>query len=91
MGDQKGCLLTNTYNEFAEDEDQKIKEQMAEFMNNLKEIFIEKLRMDKTKDEATIVKQANYLVLAKHGLAAASRVNTTKEIEDYIEVAFNKL
>lgn len=91
MGSQKGCLLTNTYNEFAAAEDQKIKEQMAEFMNNVKEIFIEKLRMDQTKDEATILKQANYLVLAKHGLAAASRVNTTKEIEDYIELTFHNL
>lgn len=91
MGYEKGCLLTNTYNEFAVDEDQEIKEQMAIFMTNLKEIFIEKLRMDQSKDDTTILKQANYLVLAKHGLAAASRVNTTKEIEDYIEVTFHNL
>jgi hypothetical protein len=28
--------------------------------------------------------------LAKHGLAAASRLNNTKEIEDYIELTFRK-
>jgi hypothetical protein len=57
-------------------------------MNNLKAIFITKLRADNSKDEASIEKQANYL-LAKHGFAA-SRLNNTKEIEDYIELTFRK-
>jgi hypothetical protein len=47
----KGCLLTNTYNEFADTEDQIITVQMNEFMNNLKAIFITKLRADNSKDE----------------------------------------
>ena len=90
-GNQKGCLVTNTYNEFAESEDEIIKEQMKKFMNDLKEVFIEKLRTDASKDEATIIKQANYLMLAKHGLAAASRVNNKQEIEDYIEMTFKNI
>lgn len=90
-GNQKGCLVTNTYNEFAESEDELIKEQMTEFMVGLKEIFVEKLRMDSSKDEETILKEANYLMLAKHGLAAASRVNSKKEIEDYIEMIFKNV
>jgi hypothetical protein len=36
------------------------------------------------------LKQANYLLLAKHGLAAASRVNNKQEIED-IELTFNNI
>lgn len=84
----KGCLLTNTYNEFAENEDVEIKTQMENFMNGLKEIFIEKLTMDSSKNEETVLKEANYLLLAKHGLAAAARVNTKKEIEDYIDQVF---
>ena len=91
LGTQKGCLLTNTYNEFADTEDQMIKDQMNEFMDNLKAIFIDKLKTDTSKDEETIVKQANYLLLAKHGLAAASRVNNKKEIEDYIEFTFKNI
>ncbi|GER58888.1 TetR/AcrR family transcriptional regulator [Patiriisocius marinus] len=87
----KGCLLTNTYNEFSETEDQLIKEEMASFMDNLKGSFIEKLRMDSSKDEETILKQANYLVLAKHGLAAAARVNSKQEIKDYIEMTFKNI
>ena len=91
MGNNKGCLLANTYNEFSNNEDQLIQEQMAEFMTNLKNIFIQKLQLNSTKDATTIEKQANYLMLAKHGLAAASRVNTTKEIEDFIEITFSNL
>lgn len=88
---EKGCLVTNTYNEFSSSEDELINNQMASFMDNLKALFIEKLKMDTTKDEDTIIKQANYLVLAKHGLAAATRVNSKKEIEDYIEMTFKNL
>ncbi|XMO87003.1 TetR/AcrR family transcriptional regulator [Algibacter sp. AS12] len=87
----KGCFVTNTYNEFSETEDELIKEQMDSFMDNLKSIIIEKLKMDTTKTEDTVLKQANYLLLAKHGLAAAARVNTTQEIEDYIEMTFKNI
>jgi len=90
-GNQKGCLITNTYNEFSEKEDEQIKEQMNTFMNNLKILFLEKLKIDTNKDEEIVLKQANYLLLAKHGLAAASRVNSEKEIEDYIEMTFRNL
>lgn len=87
----KGCLMTNTYNEFADIEDEEIKQQMHDFMSGLKNIFIEKLKMDETKDEETVLKQANYLLLSKHGLAAAERVNTNKEVKDYIELVFKNI
>ncbi|PQB08100.1 TetR family transcriptional regulator [Polaribacter filamentus] len=88
---QNGCLVTNTYNEFSNSEDEVLKEQMTSFMNRLKDLFIEKLKMDTTKNEETVLKQANFLLLAKHGLAAASRVNSKQEIEDYIEITFQNL
>ena len=91
LGNKKGCLLTNTYNEFSESEDFLIKNEMNVFMSNLKNIFIEKLNTDASKSEETVLKQANFLLLAKHGLAAASRVNTKKEIEDYIEMTFKNI
>ena len=90
-GNEKGCLVTSTYNEFSESEDKLIKDQMVHFMDNLKNLFIEKLNMDRAKDEATILREANYLLLAKHGLAAASRVNSKKEISDYIEMTFKNI
>jgi len=88
---QKGCLLTNTYNEFSESEDQLVKEEMASFMDNLKVLFVNKLKLDSTKNDETVLKQANYLLLAKHGLAAAARVNSKKEIDDYIEMIFKNI
>ena len=90
-GNEKGCLVTNTYNEFSASDDETIKEQMTSFMDNLKSLFIEKLRIDPTKNEETITKQANFLILAKHGLAAATRVNSKQEIEDYIEMTFKNI
>lgn len=89
--EQKGCFVTNTYNEFSESEDVLLKEQMQVFMDSLKQIFIEKLRMDGTKTEDQVLKYANFLLLAKHGLAAASRVNSKEEIDDYIEMLFTKI
>jgi len=88
---QNGCLITNTYHEFSEKEDEIINKEMTHFMDNLKELFIEKLSIDKTKNRDNILKQANFLLLAKHGLVAASKVNTKKEIEDYIEMTFKNL
>jgi len=87
----KGCLVTNTYNEFSDSDDPIIKEQMITFMDKLKSLFIKKLSMDTSKSEETILKQANFLLLAKHGLAAAARVNSKEEIEDYIEMTFKSL
>lgn len=87
----KGCLITNTYYEFSDRDDFLINEQMTSFMDHLKSLFIEKLKMDASKDEATVLKEANFLVLAKHGLAAATRVNSDREIKDYIEMTFNNI
>jgi AcrR family transcriptional regulator len=88
---EKGCLVTNTYYEFSEKEDELINDEMSAFMDNLKEIFIEKLSTNKSKNKSDILKQANFLLLAKHGLTKASKVNTPIEIEDYIEMTFKNL
>lgn len=90
-GNEKGCLLTNTYNEFASSEDKIVQEEVGKFMADLKQLFIEKLKLDGAKDMATIEKEANYLVIAKHGLAAATRTNSAQEINDYIEMIFSRL
>ena len=88
---EKGCLLTNTYNEFSESDDPIVNDLMSTFMNSLKNLFIEKLKISGYTNEDELLKLANYLVLAKHGLAAASRVNTDKEIKDYIEMTFKNI
>ncbi|MEP1487152.1 MAG: TetR/AcrR family transcriptional regulator [Algibacter sp.] len=90
-GNQKGCMVTNTYNEFFESDDELVNNQMRVFMDNLKVVFIKKLKMNTTKSEETVLREANFLVLAKHGLAAASKVNNKKEISDYIEMTFKNI
>lgn len=89
-GNHKGCLMTNTYNEFSNNTDSEINELIDLFMNSLKKIFIQKLKHESKNDE-TILKEANFLLLAKHGLAAATRVNNKKEISDYIEMIFKNI
>ncbi|MFT6095681.1 MAG: hypothetical protein ACJAT0_000173 [Nonlabens sp.] len=61
---------------------------MSSFVTQIKEILIEKLEKENTKNNMCIQKQTNFLLLAKHGLAAASRLNSKKETEDYIEMTF---
>jgi len=90
-GNQKGCLITNTYNEFSGRADALIQAEMETFMAEVKNMFIEKLGMEKSKDKETILREANFLLLAKHGLAAATRVNSPQEIEDYIEMTFKNI
>ena len=90
-GNQKGCLVTNTYQEFFEKDDALINNQMIEFMANLKNLFIAKLKMDLTKSDETVAREANFLLLAKHGLASASKVNSKKEIADFIEMTFKNI
>jgi AcrR family transcriptional regulator len=88
---EKGCLISNTHNEFSNSNDKLVNNQTKKFMDALKDLFIEKLKLDTTKDEETIVKEANFLLLAKHGLSAALRVNNKKEISDYIEMTFKNI
>ncbi len=90
-GNCKGCLVINSCNEFTEQNDVLVNKKIEEFINNLKGILIEKLKMDKTKSSATIRREANYLLLAKHGLATAIKVYNRKELNDYIELIFKNI
>ena len=84
----KGCFVTNTLNEFANSEEKLIKEQVVKFTTAIKEIFIEKLREGGEKDEELLIKQSNYLLIAKQGLSVAAKVASQKELNDYIEMTF---
>lgn len=90
-GNYKGCLIINSCNEFTERNDVLVNKKIEEFINNLKGIIIEKLKMDKTKSRATIRREANYLLLAKHGLATATKVYNRKELNDYIDLIFKNI
>lgn len=87
----KGCLLTNTANEFGEKVDSQIKSEIIQFATKIKAAFIDKLKQDSAKDEHIIEKQANYLMIALQGVSVASKMFTSKQLDDFIETTFEHL
>lgn len=84
----KGCLVTNTANEIGEDADEQIKESLAKFTNEVKLVFTNILKQDKTKDISTIEQQADFLIISMFGLSSATRIFTKKQLGNYIENIF---
>jgi len=87
----KGCLITNTANEIGQDSDKQIKRVLTDFMEHLRTVFAEVLEQDKTRDRATIVQQADYLIISMFGLSSASRVFNAAQMENYIENIFKNI
>lgn len=87
----KGCLITNTANEFNEAMDDAIKETVTNFTATVQEIFAKKLQQDSKKSQAEISEQADYLLIAMFGLSAASRVFNKEQIENFIENVFKNI
>lgn len=90
-GNEKGCLLVNTYLEFCNSDDEGINTEIDYYRDRLRALFMEKLRLDKSKDEATILRETNYLILAKQGLSSVAKINADQEIKDYIEMTFKNI
>lgn len=87
----KGCLITNTANELGEDADPKIQEELTKFINTIRSLFANNLKQNSTQDDATLIEQADYLIVAMFGLSSASRVFNTKQLNNYIENTFTNL
>ena len=84
----KGCLLTNTINELGAQADSKIVSEILEFATKVRASFIEKLKLDNSKNAQTIEQQANYLMVALQGLSVASKMFETKQLKDFIDGTF---
>ncbi len=87
----KGCLVTNTANEIGEDADDKIKEALSVFTNEVKQVFTNNLKQNKTKDTITIEQQADFLIISMFGLSSATRLFSNTQLNNYIENIFKKL
>lgn len=87
----KGCLITNTANEIREDCEDCIKELLSKFTENVKQVFADKLRQDKTKTDAIIEEQADYLLISMFGLSSATRIFNKTQLENYIENIFKNI
>ena len=87
----KGCLVTNTANEVNEKADEKIKNSITTFTEDVKQVFAFKLKQDANKPATIIEQQADYLLLSMFGLSAATRVFSQAQIENYIENIFKNV
>lgn len=87
----KGCLVTNTVNEINAEADEKIKEALTLFTNDVKQAFTASLKQDKTKDALTIEQQADFLIISMFGLSSATRIFKPTQLNNYIENVFKNL
>ncbi len=87
----KGCLISNTANEIGQDSDKHIKGVLTDFIENVRTVFAEVLKQDKTRDNEMIAKQADYLIISMFGLSSASRVFNAAQMENYIENIFKNI
>ena len=87
----KGCLITNTANEIGTDADEKIKEVLTRFTNDVKQVFADKLRQETAKDKSTIEQEADYLLISMFGLSSATRVFNKEQLNNYIEIIFKNI
>ena len=87
----KGCLLINTANELGIDGDPLVLDEIIDFMNDLITLFVGNLKINISKNEKTILKQANYLIISITGLSVASKVFSEEQLHDYIETTFKNI
>ncbi|MBU2950376.1 TetR/AcrR family transcriptional regulator [Tamlana agarivorans] len=87
----KGCLVTNTANELGAQAEDRIKNVLSAFTDDVKQVFIKSLKQDATKDEATIEQQADFLLIAMFGLASATKVFSKPQLDNYIENTFKNI
>lgn len=88
---QIGCLVINTFTELGKHGDPAIMKEANLVANDIRNLFVKNLRLDSSKDEETIEKQANYLIIAMTGLATASKVFDAEQIADYIDTIFKNI
>ncbi|WP_430410444.1 TetR/AcrR family transcriptional regulator [Kordia sp.] len=87
----KGCLITNTLNEMDIETDTEIVAQVEGFRNQIRQLFYNKLMLEKYKDSALVENQADYLLISMIGLSSASKICDAAQLENYIENTFKSL
>ncbi|WP_316932898.1 MULTISPECIES: TetR/AcrR family transcriptional regulator [Zobellia] len=90
-GKNKGCLVTNTVNEIKADADPLIMEQLMEFANSIKQLFIDNLLQEEGKTGEEAKRQSNYLMNSLLGLSVSSKVFDQSQLKDTIEITFLNL
>ena len=84
----KGCLVTNTINEFGLEKNESITNNALDFTQHIRTLFYNNLKLDVTKEEAIINQQADYLVVAIASLSMSSKIFKEELLHTYIEQTF---
>jgi len=87
----KGCLITNTMNEFGVNNESAINSFTIDFIEEIKRLFYNNLKLDTTKDKETLKKQTNYLFVSIASLATSSKIFDKDMLTIYIEHTFNNI
>ena len=87
----KGCLISNTINEIDNETDIKVREQIEDFSEDIRKVFLKKLIFEKGKISKIVEEQADYLVISMIGLSSASKVYNNSLMVNYIENTFKKI
>ena len=90
-GFSKGCFISNTMNEIDNKTDVRVREQIEEFSDDIRQVSLKKLIFEKGKVSKFVEKQADYLVISMIGLSSASKVYNNDLMVNYIENTFNNI
>ncbi|WP_338731468.1 TetR/AcrR family transcriptional regulator [Mangrovimonas cancribranchiae] len=89
--DFKGCFVGNTSTEIKDCDMPKIKKLLKANKTKLKTIFTDKLREENRFTEEEIEYKADYLLIAKFGFSAATKVFSQKQLNNYLNQIFKNL
>lgn len=84
---QKGCLVTNTFNEGCQMMKSEIENELTFFINDIQSLIENNVRQE-NKGEEFVKAQTNYLMISLYGLASASKVFPKEKINQYINDIF---
>lgn len=87
----KGCLITNTANEFIGSVDEIVKKILTDYTIDVRSAFILKLKEENVLDQIQIEQKADYLIIAMFGFSSATRIFNKEQLENYIQNIFKSV
>jgi len=87
----KGCLITNTANEFIGSVDEIVKKMLTDYTIDVRSAFILKLKEENVLDQIQIEQKADYLIIAMFGFSSATRIFNKEQLENYIQNIFKSV
>jgi len=87
----KGCLITNTANECIKEDKDSIQHLLKSYTAEIRDIFAQKLREDKSLSEQEVQEKADYLLMAMYGFSSVTKTFSQAQLHTFIEKTFKAL